>query len=105
MRQTDPGGLVIRGDLTRGNVVMLVRYLRKLNSGADLALDLSGLEIEDVEPLVLMVNLLRELRERVQRLTVKGAPQLLGHNLYRANLLAGPRAIELIETREDQAYG
>ena len=68
-------------------------------------LDLHGLDIEDGVALATCINSLRELRARTSGLVLRGAPQMLGHNLYRTGMLEGPRAVELIEMRLDEPSG
>jgi ABC-type transporter Mla MlaB component len=107
MRQTAPDLLIVSGELNRANISLLIRYLRNLNlpKNGTLALQLDALEISQGAALASFVSILRELRTDNRSLTLVGAPQLLGHNLYRANLLNGKHAIALINMREDEAYG
>lgn len=97
----------IEGELSRENIAEFQSHMRAINSDASRAitLDLSALDIEDGIALATMINALRELNARAAKLTVQGAPQMLGHNLYRIGLLDGPRAIELIDMREDEPAG
>jgi len=99
------GTIRVAGDLTRGNADGLEQGLAPLVvPGAVTRLDLSGLDIEDAAAAVILVNALRALRARSSRLVVHGAPQVLAHNLYRLNLLAGDTPIELVAMREDLPY-
>ena len=68
-----------------------------------ITLDLFGLDIEDGVALTTCLNVLRDLRSRTGGLVIRGAPQMLGHNLYRAGLLGEVNGIELMETRLDEA--
>lgn len=107
MRVDEQGRLIICGDLYRGNAIVLINYLRNFQEDApkNLEVDLSQLDISDGTPMALLLNELRSLRKSLDSLVLIGAPQMLGHNLYRANLLEGPESIELREMREDEAYG
>lgn len=107
MRVDKQGRLFIGGDLYFGNAVVLFRYLQRFESAPDQALviDLYELDIFDGKSLAMLVRELRGLRRKVASLVLVGAPQMLGHNLYRINLLSGAQAIELEEMREDEAYG
>ena len=107
MRQTASDRLVISGELNRANISLLIHYLRnlKLPKNGALALQLDALEIGQGAALASFVSILRELRTDNRSLILIGAPQLLGHNLFRANLLSGEHAIALIEMREDEPYG
>lgn len=106
MRQTRPDQLVIAGELNTVNIGLLVRYLRNLRLApqGDLTLLLDGLDASHGASLALFISLLRELRLHQRSLTLVGAPQVLGHNLYRANLLVGTHAIQLVGMREDEPY-
>ena len=97
----------VSGDLRLSNAERLEReLLAQVPSEVEtLTLDLSDLDIEDGVSVVVALNTLRELRTRCRRLVVKGAPQVLGHNLYRVHDLEGPDAIELVDLREDEPYG
>lgn len=68
-------------------------------------LDLSRLDIEDAAAAVSAVNGVRGLLARTGRLVILGAPQVLGHNLYRVGLLGEGSTVELVDMREDEAYG
>lgn len=99
--------IVAEGDLATDNVADFeVDLLRLVESGMpEVVIDLAGLDMEDGLAVVVAVNVLRELRERVDRLVLAHAPQILAHNLYRVGLLEGDHPIVLVDMREDEAYG
>ena len=107
LRQTGDSRFLIWGELNRPNIQLMVRYLRtlKFSKDSDMTLDLHALDIVDSASLAVLVCILREMRAHTRHLILEGAPQVLGHNLYRANLLSGEHAIELRDMREDEAYG
>lgn len=98
----DGDRLVLGGDLTRTNGVVLEQWIHSLPAIS--VLDLAELDIEDGVAATHMVNAVRLLCGRVPVLQIVGAPQVLAHNLYRTGLLARG-GIELKAMREDEAYG
>jgi anti-anti-sigma regulatory factor len=99
--------IIIEGDLTHHNAAEFERRMAALNaaSGGIMMLDLSGLDIDDGVALVTAINSLRELRNRSAKIILKGAPQMLCHNLYRVGLLNEGGAVELIDMRLDEPTG
>lgn len=101
--QRSPDGTVtVGGEVTTLNAAEFAFQLRDLEVERALTLDLSRLDLDDEIALAIAVDSLRELRARVSRLVLKGAPQILGHNLYRIGALAGSHAIELVDMRLDE---
>jgi anti-anti-sigma regulatory factor len=107
IEQTAIGSVIVEGDLTCDNAAQFERQLRALSaaSGGSLILDLSGPDIDDGVALATAINSLRELRNRSAKIVLIGAPQMLGHNLYRVGLLDGSGAVELIDMRLDEPAG
>jgi anti-anti-sigma regulatory factor len=105
---TDSEGVtLVAGDLREQNASdfeLLVRTL-VVEPGDSVVLDLHRLDIEDGVALATCINSLRELRARTSRIVLRGAPQMLGHNLYRTGILEGPAAIELVDMRLDEPSG
>lgn len=103
----DDEGIAISGDLNELNASTFAAEARKLAIGPDrpLTLNLSGLDIDDGIAVATCMNVLRVLRSRVGRLIIRGAPQMLGHNLYRVGMLEGPDRIELLDMRSDEPSG
>ena len=101
------GATNVSGGLREQNASDFESRLKTLVIEADgsVTLDLCGLDIEDGVALATCINALRELRARVRRLVLRGAPQMLGHNLYRVGMLEGPRAVEMVEMRLDEPSG
>ena len=98
--------IIIEGELTEANAEEFERRLGELiqKPQREITLDLYGLDIEDGVALATFINSLRRLRARASRLVLKGAPQVLGHNLYRVGLLEQD-AITLIDMRMDEPSG
>src|SRR5688572_21287398 len=99
----DQDSILIDGDLNEQNASAFAAEARRLAVEADrpMKLNLSGLDIDDGIALATCVNVLRELRARVSKLVLRGAPQILGHNLYRVGMLEGPDKVELLDMRLD----
>jgi anti-anti-sigma regulatory factor len=97
--------ILIAGDLAEANALEFERQINALNidpGSSSIILNLHGLDIDDGAALATVVNAIRRLRTRASRLVLIGAPQMLGHNLYRVGLLGGEHAIELVEMRQDE---
>lgn len=99
--------IVVVGDLNELNASAFAANARGLaiKASTPFTLNLSGLDIDDGVALAICVNVLRELRYRASRVVLRGAPQMLGHNLYRVGMLEGPAKIELIDMRLDEPTG
>lgn len=98
-RASDDSAL-IEGELNSENAAQFESFLRTIEAHSKtITLDFAALDIEDGVALATAINALRELRARAARVIVRGAPQLLGHNLYRLGLL---ESIELVDMREDE---
>ena len=97
-------GLVVEGVLNEANSGEFASRLihLQIDPHRPLVLDLGRLDIEDELALAVAVTSLRELRRRVSKLVLIGAPQILGHNLYRVGALEGARAIELVDMRLEE---
>ncbi len=98
----DTERLSLSGDLTGVNSRDLLRWLQTLP--AIPSIDLAELDIEDGVAATEAVNAVRLLCSRVARLHIIAAPQVLAHNLYRTGMLANG-TIELVDMREDEAFG
>ena len=101
------GATLVVGDLREQNASEFEFRLGELmvEPGASVILDVHGLYIEDGVALATCINALRELRTRVSGLVLRGAPQMLGHNLYRIGMLEGPAAVDLVDMRLDEPSG
>jgi anti-anti-sigma regulatory factor len=101
------GDVRLEGELNRDNVEEFERKLMsvRVEPGCAITLDLSGLDIEDSFAMASAISALRDLCERAGGLVIRGAPQMLGHNLYRVGLLGGSRRIELLGMRLDEPAG
>ena len=98
--------VVIEGELTEANAAEFERRVNEFFGEArrEITLDLYGLDIDDGIALVTVINSLRRLRDQAARIVLKGAPQMLGHNLYRVGLLDDHRIV-LIDMRLDEPSG
>jgi anti-anti-sigma regulatory factor len=102
--QRKPGEeAAIEGDLTEANAEEFERHIDALapDARSEVTLDLYMLDIADGVALAAAINSLRRLRARSARIILKGAPQMLCHNLYRVGLLED-NFIELIDMRLDE---
>lgn len=100
--------VMIAGDLSEANALEFERRINALKfapGSSSITLNLHDLDIEDGMALATLVNAIRRLRARAMRLVLIGAPQMLGHNLYRVGLLGADRTIELVEMRQDEPAG
>ena len=97
----------VAGDLKEENAVDFQSRVRALivEPAGSVILNLCELDIEDGFALAACINSLRELRARACSLVLHGAPQVLGHNLYRTGMLEGPKAVHLIDMRLDEPSG
>ncbi len=102
-----PPVIIVEGILTRTTAGSLDGMLANLwgKTPGPAALDLTDLEIEDAEGIVALLDLIRTRRGGGFALTLIGAPQLLGHNLYRMGLLDCPNPIRLVDMRQDEPAG
>lgn len=100
-----PRCLRLVGALERDSVDALRASLTPWTGPGAVELDLTELEIADASGALAAVEAIRALAAVAQPVVIRGAPQLLGHNLYRAGLLETGSRIELIDMREDEPYG
>jgi hypothetical protein len=105
--QRPDGAIVVEGALNQHNAEAFQSALESLNlePNGEIVLAMFGFDIDDGLGVVTAINALRDLLKRASKLKLIGAPQILCHNLYRVGMLELGKAIELIEMREDEAYG
>jgi anti-anti-sigma regulatory factor len=105
--KADQNSILVEGDLKEENASDFESRVRTLivEPGTSVILDFRGLDIEDGVALATCINSLRELRARASGLVLRGAPQMLGHNLYRIGMLEGPGAVEMVDMRLDESSG
>ena len=98
--------VTVEGELTEANAEEFERRMNELiqQPQREITIDLYGLDIDDGVALATFINLLRRLRRQTSRLILKGAPQMLGHNLYRVGMLDDD-AVTLIDMRLDEPSG
>ncbi|HXG68813.1 MAG TPA: STAS domain-containing protein [Blastocatellia bacterium] len=99
--------VIMEGELSQANADEFAAYLRalKVRGNGAVTLNLSGLDIHDGVALATAIDALRDLRARAGRLVLRGAPQMLCHNLYRVGMLGGSDSIELVDMRLDEPSG
>jgi hypothetical protein len=95
------------GDLSEHTAPGFERLMIEINSEPRgvVMLDFSALDIEDGVSLAVAINSLRLICSRSSKLLIRGAPQMLGHNLYRTGMLGACGQIELVEMRLDEPAG
>lgn len=106
IEQAAGGAVIIEGELTEANAAEFEQRMNEFTRepGQKITLDLYGLDIDDGVGLAIFINSLRRLRDCRTRLVLKGAPQMLGHNLYRLGLLDSD-ALALVDMRLDEPSG
>jgi len=106
-QHADSQAVMIAGDLCEANAIEFERQIDALSleRHSAITLNLHGLDIDDGVALATVLNVIRRLRARVSRLILIGAPQMLGHNLYRVGLLCDDHGIELVDMRQDEPAG
>jgi len=107
IEQSEGEPVIVEGELTRSNAGEFQSRLRSLNlkPGRAVTLDLTGLDIEDGIAIATVINAIRELRAVSAGVIIRGAPQILGHNLYRVGMLEGGSPIRLVDMRLDEPHG
>jgi anti-anti-sigma factor len=106
IEQIAGGAVTVEGELTEANAEEFERRMNELiqKPRREITIDLYGLDIDDGVALAAFINSLRRLCAHNARLVLKGAPQMLGHNLYRVGMLDSDR-IALIDMRLDEPSG
>ncbi len=95
----------VEGDLSEQSAPGFERLMLEMNGETGVVmLDFSALDIEDGPALAAAINSLRRACSRPARLLIRGAPQMLGHNLYRTGMLAAGQ-VELLDMRLDEPAG
>lgn len=96
--------LSISGDLTEARIEAFTAEIAALPPlPALVLLELTDFDIADGMAAVAAVNIVRQLAHG-RRLVVRGAPQMLAHNLYRVGDLEGGSLV-LDSMREDEPFG
>ena len=63
---------------------------------------IENMEFEDGEAVAMMVDSIRLLLDRFEKVQVIHSPQALAHTLYRAGMLLDPSRLELVQPREEE---
>lgn len=95
----------LSGTLSHDTAGTLRKKLDRWRPAGAVELDLTELEITDASGVLASVDAIRALAAARERIVIRGAPLLLGHNLYRAGLLERDSGLELVAMREDEPYG
>lgn len=105
-QQLSQDTLSCSGELSRDDLAVFEAGMTALMaSSVPLVMDMHALDIIDGMAVVAAVDGLRRLAAARQRLEIHGAPQVLGHNLYRVAALGPDSPIVLVAMREDEPYG
>ncbi len=101
-----PPLIIVEGILARTTAASLEGLVTHLlhRTPGPAHLDLTDLDIEDTEGMLALVDLIRARQQAGVALTLIGAPQALGHNLYRARLVEGPNPVRLVDIRQDEPF-
>lgn len=106
IRQDESNLIYVEGELSEGNAAEFDEAFRGLSVATceSTVLDMLAFDIADGVGVTTMINAIRHLLERTEKITIIAAPQLLAHNLYRVGMLADSR-IKLVDMREEEPYG
>jgi|GEM_PF-1654307 len=100
------GAVAVTGEFDGSAGGALEAWLSTLRGwSAEARLDLSAMELADAGGAVAVINLIRRLRETTETVVVAGAPQAVGHGLYRIGMLEPGRGIRMEQMREDEPFG
>ena len=92
----------VSGLIDRDIAALLTEQLSALQPDGDVTtIDLSEADIEDAVVVTALIKLLRETANRLTRLEVVGAPQVIAHGLYRVGALGPNASLKLIDPREE----
>ncbi len=99
-------GFVLTGDLDSAGARSILRALDAEPHGGGLAEFLmEEAELTDGVSVTRMVEAVRLLLARYDRVQLVRSPQALAHSLYRVGMLKGASRLFLIEPREDEGGG
>jgi len=107
VRQDESHLIYLEGELSEHNAVEVDESFRRLPvaSNGTTVLNMSAFDVMDGVGVTTVINAIRSLLERTQKIMIIAAPQMLAHNLYRVGMLAANSRIELVDMREDEPYG
>lgn len=99
-------GWMIDGELDHLNRAELLAWCEGLTRVQKArTLELAGLEILDAEGVAAAIEAMRLLMQRTPALTIRHAPHLLSHTLYRVGMLEAGGRLTLVEPRQEEPYG
>ena len=94
---------ILRGDLNAFSTARVLAALKAEPGGPKTAaLFLEEAEVIDGSATAQMVDAVRLLLDRFERVKIIRSPQVLAHSIYRVGMLAGDTRIELVEPREEE---
>lgn len=94
---------IIRGDLDAFGARLVLGALEAEPGGSEIGvLFLEEAELLDGSATAQMVDAVRLLLERFERVKLIRSPQILAHSIYRVGMLAGNTRLELVEPREEE---
>jgi anti-anti-sigma regulatory factor len=107
IRQDESHLISIEGELCEENAAEVDEAFRSVSvaSNGTTVLNMSAFDVMDGVGVTTVINAIRSLLERTQKIMIIAAPQMLAHNLYRVGMLAANSRIELVDMREDEPYG
>ncbi len=102
-KMDDGTGFVLTGDINSVGARGILGLLDAEPHGGGLAeLQLEEAELTDGISVTLMVEAVRLLLSRYDRVQLVRSPQTLAHSLYRVGMLEGASRLSLIEPSEDE---
>lgn len=94
---------ILRGDLNAASAARVLTALKaEPGGGGTGALFLEDAELLDGSATAQMVDAVRVLLDRFERVKLIRSPQVLAHSIYRVGMLEGATRIELVEPREEE---
>ncbi len=97
--------IVVSGVLHQAGIAAFrSQLLQAWRSGAVSRLELGNFDVDDAASVLAVVEVVRQLAAE-RPVTLRGAPQLIGHTLYRVGALGDDASITLEAMREDEPYG
>ena len=107
IRQDESHLIYLEGELSEQNAAEFDEAFRRLSVSPNgtTTLNMASLDITDGVSVATVLNAIRNLLERTEKVIIIAAPQMLAHNLYRVGMLAADSRIELVDMREEEPYG
>lgn len=94
---------ILRGDLDAFGARLVLGALEVEPGGSEIGVFfLEEAELVDGSAIAQMVDAVRLLLERFERVRLIRSPQILAHSIYRVGMLVGNSRLELVEPREEE---